>query len=69
MVKIVRTFCILGIVALLGIFIVYTEFEGGKEVEKEISEIENQEQLDKESFKAEVDDSRVSLCFDIISLF
>lgn len=64
MVKIIKMFCILGIIALLVLFISYTETDRHADDER-ISEISNEEQIDAQSLKSSTGDPKSNL----ISIF
>ena len=68
MVKIIRFFCIVGIVGLLALFISYTEIEPTKEVEKKLSEIEKIELLEDETIKVETESAKTSIGLELTSL-
>ncbi|MDF1549075.1 MAG: hypothetical protein P1P88_14720 [Bacteroidales bacterium] len=60
MVKIIKLFCILAIIALLVLFISYTETNRHADDER-ISEISNEEQTDAQSLKSSTGDPKSNL--------
>ncbi len=68
MVKIVRFFCIIGIVALLGLFIGFTEFEHEKKPIK-ITEAEVIDEAEDINFDNEIDEPKADVKLLIFDLF